>query len=264
VTRLVPDAAAPHSDAAAPIAVRWLGHATVLLEVDGVRVLTDPVLRQRIGPLVRIAPPISASSVGRVDCVLLSHLHADHVDVPSLRGIGRSAQILAPYPAARWLRRCGLRGIRQLRPGEEAVVQGLRVIATPAQHDRRRRPLGPAADPVGYVIRGSRSAYFAGDTDLFGAMAALRGSLEVALLPVWGWGRDIGAGHLDPDRAARAAAIIDPRVAIPIHWGTFALGWPVPRPEDPRRPARQFAELTATYAPSVRVCVLAPGERIAL
>ncbi len=167
------------------------------------RVLTDPVLRGRIGPLVRIAPPVDAP--GRVDAVALSHLHADHADIPTLRGLERSGPLLAPRPAAEWLQRAGLKDIHELEAGEGLSIGGVTVVATPAVHDRRRRPLGPAADPVGYVVRGSRSAYFAGDTDLFASMADLGDSLDLALLPVWGWGPDAGEGHLDPERAAQAA-----------------------------------------------------------
>ncbi len=244
-----------------PASVTWLGHATVLLELDGVRVLTDPVLRGRIGPLVRTAPPVEASAVGRVDCVALSHLHADHTDLSTLRKLERSGPLLAPHPAADWLWRAGLREVVQLRPGEEVSLGPVRVTATPAVHDRRRRPLGPGADPVGYVVRGSRSAYFAGDTDLYESMADLRGSLDLALLPVWGWGPDVGHGHLDPERAAQAAAIISPSVAIPIHWGTFALPWAARRAGDRAWPARRFAELASESAPSVQVRVLAVGGR---
>src|SRR5205823_3537156 len=136
------------------------------------------------------------------------------------------------------------------------------IAATRARHDSRRRPLGPRAEPVGYLVLGSRSVYFAGDTDLFDEMEALRGSVDVALLPVWGWGPRLGPGHLDPERAARAAAIIAPKLAIPIHWGTFAPVWPGGRTEDPERPAREFARLTSRYAPSVEVRLLAPGGRI--
>jgi L-ascorbate metabolism protein UlaG (beta-lactamase superfamily) len=244
------------------VAITWLGHATVLVEIDGRRVITDPVLRHRIGPLVRIAP--DPPQPGTVDCVLLSHLHADHTDLPTLRALERSGPILAPHPAREWLTARGLADVRDLRPGDEIGVGELRITATAAVHDPRRRPLGPAATPAGYLIRGSSAVYFAGDTDLFAGMAELRGAVDVALLPVWGWGARVGAGHLDPRSAAEAAALIAPAVAIPIHWGTFALARPARRAADPERPAREFAAFTKQYAPAVEVRVLAPGERTAL
>lgn len=244
--------------------VRWLGHATALLAVDGVRVLTDPVLRPRVGPLVRIARPAGLAEVGPIDCVLLSHLHADHADLPSLRRIGWSQPIIAPHPSARWLLRAGFREVVELRVGEQISVAGLRVTAVQAVHDRRRWPAGPTGEPLGYVVRGSRAAYFAGDTDLFDGMARLRGAVDLALLPVSGWGRSLGPGHLDPERAARAAAVIAPRVAVPIHWGTFALGRPWSRPADPSLPARRFAAFAAAHAPAVEVRMLAPGEQTEL
>ena len=252
----------PIGTSASLMTVRWLGHATALISVDDVRVLTDPVLRPRIGPLVRTARPADPAPLGRVDAILLSHLHADHTDLPSLRRIGGSVPIVAPEPAASWLRRAGVSRVQEVRAGGETSIQGLRVIATEARHDARRRPFGPAAEPVGYLVRGSRSAYFAGDTDLFDGMADLGEALDVALLPVWGWGPSVGAGHLDPDRAAHAAQLIRPRAAIPIHWGTFARGRPWRRPADPAWPARRFAALVADQAPTVAVHVLAPGEQI--
>jgi L-ascorbate metabolism protein UlaG (beta-lactamase superfamily) len=248
----------------AQTAITWLGHATVLLELDGVHLLTDPTLRNRIGPLVRIGAPVIAPAAGDIDCVLLSHLHADHADLPSLREVARGVPVLAPYAAAAWLKRNGLRDVQELRPGDVARVGGVTVRATAAVHDPRRRPLGPRADPIGFVVRGSTSAYFAGDTDLFEEMAELNGHVDVALLPVWGWGPRLGPGHLDPERAARAAAVIAPRIAIPIHWGTFALPWHVRPPAERSVPAREFAALTKRYAPDVEVRVLATGERTLL
>jgi len=244
-----------------PLAVTWLGHATVLVELDGTRVVTDPVLRPRIGPLVRIGPAVAPGDAGSVDCVLLSHLHADHADLPTLRSLARSGPIIAPRPAGEWLTARGLRDVRELAPGEETHVGGLRVTATPATHDPRRRPFGPSAEPVGFVVWGSSSVYFAGDTDLFAAMAELSGLIDVALLPISGWGSGLGPGHLDPERAAAAAALIAPSVAIPIHWGTFALSRPARRAAEPARPAREFVALARQYAPTVEVRVLAPGER---
>jgi L-ascorbate metabolism protein UlaG (beta-lactamase superfamily) len=240
------------------VAITWLGHATVLVALDGVRIITDPVLRARVGPLVRIAP--ASPAPGSVNCVLLSHLHADHVDLPSLRKLERSGPVLAPYPARAWLTEKGLGEVREMSAGDEVEIGAVRIVATPAVHDPRRHPLGPVAEPIGYLIRGSSSVYFAGDTDLFPGMAELRGAVDVALLPVWGWGASVGAGHLDPQSAAEAAALIAPAVAIPIHWGTLALARPAKRLADPERPAREFAALAKRYAPDVEVRVLSPGE----
>ncbi len=246
------------------VAITWVGHATVLLELDGVRLLTDPLLRGRIGPLVRIAPPAHVESLGSLDGILLSHLHADHADPRSLRAVARSIPVVAPRAAGSWLRRVGLADVRELGSGEGLRLGGLRIEATPAVHPRHRTPLGPAADPVGYLVRGSVSTYFPGDTDLYPGIGELAGSVEVALVPVWGWGPSVGAGHLDPERAAQAIAMIAPRLAIPIHWGTYALPWATRAANARDRPAREFAALTRRYAPRVEVRVLAPGERTVL
>jgi L-ascorbate metabolism protein UlaG (beta-lactamase superfamily) len=248
----------------ASLAVTWLGHSTALLELDGVRILTDPVLRNRIGPLVRVAPPVNQELASGIDAVLLSHLHADHADIRSLRRVARDTPILAPAGAASWLRRRGLNDVEELRPGEQTSVGTTRVSATPARHHGRRWRFGVQADPIGFIASGSQACYFAGDTDLFGAMSEMAGSIDLALLPIWGWGRTLGPGHLDPQRAATAAARIAPRLAVPIHWGTFALSSPARRPADAARPSRRFVELTGRLAPAVQVRVLMPGERLEL
>lgn len=237
--------------------ITWLGHATVLIELDGVRLLTDPVLGRRVGPLVRVSgEAVDAAALAPIDSVLLSHLHADHADLGSLRRL--HAPVIAPSGAGDWLRGAGIEVVREVSAGTEVSVGDASVIATPALHDDRRRPLGRHADPVGFVAQGQLGVYFAGDTDLFEGMRELRGTVDVALLPVWGWGPSVGEGHLDPQRAAQAAAMIGPKLAIPIHWGTFALPWARDGGSD--RHAREFAELTAELAPEVDVRVLLPGE----
>jgi L-ascorbate metabolism protein UlaG (beta-lactamase superfamily) len=229
-----------------------------------VRILTDPVLGARVGPLARIAAPAAPGAALAIDAVLLSHLHADHADVRSLRSLGADVRVIMPAGAAGWLAGHGFTNAEELAAGQETSVGPVRVSATPAEHDRRRRPFGAAADPVGFVASGSRSIYFAGDTDLFDEMSALAGSIDLALLPIWGWGPALGPGHLDPERATTAALRIAPAVAVPVHWGTFAIGRPAPRPRDPGAPARRFAELMAERAPDIAVRLLAPGERLAL
>ena len=263
---------ADHSRARGGLAVTWVGHSTVLIELDGMRLLTDPVVHARVGPLRRLAEPVEPAMLAGVDAVLLSHLHADHSHVRSLRTLGRTTRILAPRGSGRWLMRHGFPNVQELATGEESAVGPLRVLAMRAAHnahrwhlgERRVWPLGVSAEPIGYVVRGSYSCYFAGDTDLFAEMATLAGSIDVALLPVSGWGTRVGTGHLDPARAATAAALISPRVVIPIHWGTLALARPAPRPPDPAGPPRAFAARVAKRAPGVEVRVLRPGERTEL
>jgi L-ascorbate metabolism protein UlaG (beta-lactamase superfamily) len=240
--------------------ITWLGHSTVLIELDGARLLTDPVLGKRVSGLVRVAPPVAPESSSEIDTVLVSHMHADHANSASLRQVGTSATVLAPPGAGPWLRRRGLGDVKELRPGDEADAGRVRVRAVPAVHQGRRHALADPSDSIGFVVRGSRSVYFAGDTDLFPEMAKLANGLDVALLPVSGWGPTLGPGHLDPERAARAAALIRPRVAIPIHWGTLGLPLGIARPPDAQRPAREFEALAADVAPDVEVRVLIPGE----
>ena len=250
----------------APLAVTWLGHATALIELGGTRVLTDPILRNRVGPLRRIGAAPNRVLLDDIDAVVVSHLHADHADPASLRMIG-AARVLAPRGSRRWLAKRGVAHVEELAVGEQTKLDGAKLRATMASHDARRWPLGPAAPPIGFVVEASQSrqsCYFAGDTALSPGMAELAGRIDLALLPVWGWGRDVGPGHLDPVTAARAARLIAPRVVVPIHWGTLAPAWRLGRIEDASLPARRFAELVGLEAPEVDARVLAPGQRTEL
>jgi len=242
--------------------VAWLGHATALIDVGGTRVLTDPVLHRRVGALLRVAPAVAASAYRGIDAVLLSHLHSDHADLRSLRLIGADVRVLAPRGAGAWLRRRGLRGAEEISVGASARVGALRITAVPAGHDGRRHRLGPEAETIGFVVRGERSVYFAGDTDLFDTMAEVADGVDAALLPVAGWGPTLGPGHLDPERAAEAAARIRPRIAIPIHWGTLAPPFISRGVSDVA--ARRFAALVAAASPGIDVRVLAPGQETSL
>jgi L-ascorbate metabolism protein UlaG (beta-lactamase superfamily) len=241
--------------------ISWLGHATVLIDLDGTRLLTDPVLRRRVAHLVRVVD--DAPMPDRVDAVLLSHAHRDHADVPTLRRLP-GIDVIAPLAARGVLQRTGAGSVRELSPGQETGVGGVTVRATPAVHDGRRNPVGAPAEALGFLIDGPLRIYFAGDTDLFAGMVELaEPPIDVALLPVWGWGPRLGPGHLDPERAAEAVALLRPRIVVPIHWGTYA-----PIVSRPRlrlgsdAPARLFAALVAQRTPEVEVAVLAPGETL--
>lgn len=254
------------SDPLAAVAFRvtWLGHGAVLLDLDRQRVLIDPLLTTRLGVIKRVAEPLDEAILADVDLVLITHLHRDHLHVPSLRQVVRyQPRIVVPAGAARFVRPIGFEDVIELRPGGMTDAGPLRVLATLAEHDGRRQVGGPWAPPLGFVIEGSRRIYAAGDTDLYPGMADLTGSIDHALLPVWGWGPRLGPGHLDPVRAAEAARIIRPRRATPIHWGTY---WPIGmgRVAASRivEPAREFRDAAGRLAPGVDVALLRPGQAI--
>jgi L-ascorbate metabolism protein UlaG (beta-lactamase superfamily) len=214
----------------------------VVLELGETTVLTDPVLRNRVAHLVRPGPSWHAP-YDAPDVVLISHGHRDHLDRPSLALLDRGARVVAPRGLGKAIRRLGFADVIEVEEGDDVNV-GLRIRVTHAEHN---------GHAVGYLVGG---VYFAGDTDLFPGMTALHP--DVALLPVGGWGPRVPAGHLDPARAVRALQMLEPRVAIPIHWGGF-------RPFYKRAPYRadagqEFAELASAGAPDVEVRVLQPGE----
>lgn len=243
----------------------WLGHATTLVEVGGARVLTDPVLRGRIVHLRRHAPTPAAPPA--LDAILVSHLHRDHLDLRSLRALDASVPVIVPRGAARVLRRARRRDMREVEAGEQVeLADGVRVHAVEADHDPRRSPIERRARALGYVIEGGgRRVYFAGDTALFAGMADLPGPLDAALLPVWGYGPQLGSGHMDPEQAAEALTLLHPRLAVPIHWGTFLpIGLHRRHRDVLVAPGPRFAARAAELAPDVRIVVAEPGERVAL
>jgi L-ascorbate metabolism protein UlaG (beta-lactamase superfamily) len=233
----------------------------VLLELDGLRILTDPVLGSRVGHLRRQGSAPSAQVRDRLDALLISHLHHDHADRHSLRSIDPETPVLAPPGAGRFLQRCGLTAVSELAPGESMRIAGAQITAVEAVHGHGRSPVSRGSEAIGFHLSGSKRVYFAGDTDLFDGMAALSDNLDLALLPVWGWGPNLGPGHLDPERAARAAALLSPRIAVPIHWGTFfPLGLASLLPRRLSAPPHEFAGWCEKLAPRVAVRILLPGE----
>jgi L-ascorbate metabolism protein UlaG (beta-lactamase superfamily) len=241
------------------LVVRYIGHGTVFVELDGVRLLTDPLLRRRVAHLRRAVPLDDPPE--SVDVVLLSHGHYDHMDLPSLRTLGPSTRVVAPRELAP--RVAGL-DVVAVEEGDEVSVGPLTVRATHAEHDGGRPPFGEGP-ALGYAILGSKRLFFAGDTDLFDGMDGLVPDLDLALIPIWGWGATLGRGkHLDPERAAEAVRRLAPRIAVPIHWGTYR---PLHRRASAAfltHPAEAFARAAAKTAPEVDVRILRPGETLAL
>jgi len=233
----------------------------------GIDVVVDLRARGRVPP-EQTGDPTPRSEVDHhVDSVLISHMHWDHLDLPSLRKVGRDVPLLVPDQAGRFLARRGFRRVAELRAGDAATVGQVRVIATRANHTGFRPPFGPNGGCLGFIVEGvegSARIYFAGDTELFPEMTDL-GPIDVALLPVAGWGPRLGVGHMNADRAAQALQLIRPRIAIPIHWGTFAPFGMNFHPWDYlTQPPLEFLEHARRLAPDVEVRILEPGDALDL
>ncbi|ANY07957.1 MBL fold metallo-hydrolase [Pseudonocardia sp. HH130630-07] len=260
----------------------FLGHSTVRLRLGGRTVLTDPVLTDpvltaTVGPLRRMAPAVDPAGLADVDLVLISHLHADHLHLGSLRLLPVGTEVVVPAGAAGWLRRRGVRRVSELAVGQARTFSGLRVTGTAAEHSGHRwgprLTHGPQAVAMGHLLEadGAR-VYLAGDTGLFPGLAdiAAQGPIDLAALPVWGWGPSLGPGHLDPAGAAEAVRRLAPRVTLPVQWGTLAVAGlcSVPGRTGGRmrellvRPPQDFAAAVVAAGLRTRPVVVPPGASL--
>ena len=250
----------------ATLGLQYVGHSTVLLEVPGqpgqpgLRILTDPFLRDRLGPLRRHGPTPRPADMGPIGIVAISHAHPDHFDRASLKAIVGDPLVIVPRGIGGAVRRAGLRA-REVVVGEQVTVAPRWTItAVAARH--WRWPGAPTAATIGYLIEGPGiGIYFAGDTARFAAQRDLAGRVDVALLPVGTWGPHMSPGHLSPRSAAQVARDIGARVAVPIHWGTlYPAGIQRILGDRLTRPAIRFAAWSRLLAPEVTVHPLQPGE----
>jgi L-ascorbate metabolism protein UlaG (beta-lactamase superfamily) len=253
--------------------VTWWGHATTTIELGGVRVLTDPVLTGRIAHLRRIGGPMPAPEARTAEVAVVSHLHHDHLHVPSLRLLARTTRIVAPVGAAAALRRwdsaLAIR-VEEVDVGESVEVDGVRLLAVPAHHEGRRSPVSRHSGPaVGFMVSTREvSVWFAGDTGLFDGLADI-GPADIAVVPVGGWGPTLGETHLDPRQAAEAVRRVGAVDAVPIHYGTFwpmglAAAWPQGIARHFSSPGKAFADALELAAPLSTAHVLLQGETMDL
>ena len=247
--------------------VNYIGHATVLVDIGQLRVLTDPILRDRVLFLQRHGPNPAPGLLGErpPDIVLLSHLHYDHADLPSLRQIPASTTIIAPKGSGKYLARWAGVQVHEVSEGDKVQVADVEITAMPAEHGQAFSIPRPMGTCLSYVMRNRLSVYFAGDTDLFEGMHEVgqQFDLDIALLPVWGYSYRPGTGHLTPLTAAQALRRLNPRIAVPIHWGSFRFMGPDSvwrRANHLSAPPYAFANHASLIAPDTEVRVLHPGE----
>lgn len=268
------------------IRLTWIGHATVVIDLGGIRVLTDPLLRPHAWLLRRVGAAPSAAQWRGTDAVLLSHLHADHAELGSLRML-RGIPVLTSPRNAQWLRRRLGPTVEPAVPGtwrrltddgepaghtatqsaSHGVEDGVEVCLVRADHGHRPMPHRPN-EANGFLVRSpSEAVYFAGDTSLYPEMADLPRiagrRIDVALLPIAGWGPRLSGGHLGPAEAAEVCRLVGPRAVMPIHHGTLhPWGYQYLGLDWLRRPIGDFAREVNRVAPEVQLIDVPPGGTV--
>lgn len=205
------------------LAVTWWGHSSTTVEIGAATVGTDPLLTDRLAHLVRHAPTPPAHA-GEVDVVVISHLHGDHLHLASLRRLDPSIPLVVPRGAAALMTRLGRRTIHEVVPGDRLEVAGVLIDVRPAHHDGHRLPRSRAQAPaLGFVLEsGGHRVWYPGDTGDADHLRTI-GGVDLALVPIGGWGPSLGDEHLGPEQAAEVAVANQARWALPVHHGTF---WP--------------------------------------
>lgn len=217
----------------------WLGHSTMLLEVDGLRVLTDPVLAPRIGPASFVGPrrlhaaPIDVAELPPLDAVLVSHDHFDHLCKPTVRALAaRGVPFITSLGVGAHLERFGVapEHITELDWWERHTLPGgeLAFTAAPAQHFSGRIGGRNATLWSSWVIEtANRKIFFSGDTGLtpeFADVGARLGPFDVTMLEIGAWNPAWGTIHLGPENALAAFDLLGGGTLVPVHWSTFDLG----------------------------------------
>ncbi len=216
--------------------VTYIGHATLLLEMSGTRILTDPNFDPKLGRLLpRVSPPgIALSELPSLDALLLTHAHADHLSFASLDQLPQDLPLFAPPVVARWLRRMGYRHAVELEPGGVSQVGTIRIHAASATHRGNRYGFDRwrSAANMYLLDTGEETCFFAGDTALVEDTHHLvertvwqtDRELDLALLPIgyapW-WKPGFRRGHLTHEDALVLFERLRARVLVPYHWGTF-------------------------------------------
>lgn len=254
---------------ASGLRVTWLGHSTLLVEIDGHRILTDPVWGERASPLTWLGPsrwyppPLALDDVPRPDAVVISHDHYDHLDFPTIARIaGWDTVFVAPLGVGAHLAYWGVPADRivELDWWERHSVEELEIVCTPARHASGRALLDMNATLwAGFALLGKEHrVFFSGDTGLFPALREIGeklGPFDLTMIEVGAYGRSWPDWHLGPEQAVVAHGMLRGKAMLPVHWGLFDLayhGW--------TEPIERL--LAAADEEGLRVLTPKPGQRV--
>jgi L-ascorbate metabolism protein UlaG (beta-lactamase superfamily) len=256
---------------AGDLAVTWFGHSSALIEVDGARVLVDPVWGDRVSPSPLLGPtrlhpvPAPLHALPPVDVVLISHDHYDHLDLPTVRAILReqTSTFVVPIGIGEHLRTWGVPDERivELDWDQSTTVGQLTLTCTEARHFSGRFFARNTTQWASWAIAGPRHrVFFGGDTGYtpaFAGIGARLGPFDLTLMPIGAYNAAWQAMHMDPEEAVRAHGDLGGRVLLPVHWATFNLAF--------HRWAEPVQRLVAAARRSgVELAVPRPGQRVDL
>jgi L-ascorbate metabolism protein UlaG (beta-lactamase superfamily) len=265
---VVAPAAAPEPPAEG-LAVTWYGHSSALVEIEGRRVLFDPVWSKRcspsqsVGPSRMHPPPVPLETLPQVDAILISHDHYDHLDLRSIKVLARTqtAPFVVPLGVGAHLERWGIDPSRiiELDWGESASVAGLQLVATSAHHFSGR---GLSRDRTlwgSWVVTGAdRRMFYSGDSGYFDGYAAIgeeHGPFDLTLIQIGAYSLHWPDIHMTPEEGVSTHLDVRGGLLVPVHWATFVLAM-----HDWSEPVERLC--TDADAREVRVAVPRPGERI--
>jgi L-ascorbate metabolism protein UlaG (beta-lactamase superfamily) len=239
----------------------FIGHSTVLIHLDEQNFLTDPFYLKRLYILSRHnLPGIPLQDLPPLNFILISHGHLDHMDLKTLGFFPRNLPVVLPEKLEGYLRDLGFSDIRSLSWGEQTHIGPLAIQALPAKHFPGRSLHETRSVPQGYLVQGSKTIFFCGDSGLtpdFKEIGATY-SIDLALLPIGSYRPSFFRSfHMDPKDALEAMEMLRAKRMVPIHWGAFRLSLE-PMDEPPRR----FLHLLRERKINPKAILLQPGEKI--
>ncbi|MBI3586122.1 MAG: MBL fold metallo-hydrolase [Ignavibacteriales bacterium] len=239
-----------------------IGHATALIHCDSVNVLTDPNFNDWATIIHRSREAgLKLENLPPIDAIVISHAHRDHLDEWTLKQFPKDILVLISKGNGKYPRSWGFKNVREVDAWDSVVIRGVTIVATPAQHSGSRNlPSADEPKALGYIVKGEKTIYFAGDTGLFDGFKEIgdRAAIDVALLPIGAYRPRwyMKDHHMSPEDAVKAMAMLKARNMIPIHWGSFRMAL-----DGLDEPKNVLLELVKNDSLRERVRVLENGEK---